>query len=235
MNGQRVLLTERDLEVFRFVNGFRYARAKHIFEKFHVSQKFYRRLQLLTENEFLIYERIFRGMPGHYRCTKKAVDVAEDLLPSPREVVLGTYHHDMMVVDLALEMEKRTGGQWVPERRLRESSEEEGLRRFSRHYPDGLLLIPNSGKTYRIAVELEHLNRKSKKRLAGIIESYLDGSCAVGQVDRVAYFCCSEVLRSKVTGVVRCLRADRLVEVRLLSEILPGEDENSDRAKAEHI
>lgn len=229
-----VQLTPRDIELFRFVNGFRYVQAGHVFKKLGVSMNFYRRLQLLTENGFLIYERIFRSEPGHYRCTKRAVGAAQDELPAPRDVILGSYYHDMMVVDLALEMEKRTGGQWISERRLRGTSVEEGLRRFSQHYPDGLLLIQNSGKTYRIAVELENLNRKSKKRLFRIIESYLDGSCAVGQVDRVAYFCCSEAIRNKVAGVVRSLGADRLVEVHLVSEIFPERSEVNG-SKTEYI
>ncbi len=176
----------------------------------------------MTQNEFLAYEAIFRGIPGHYMCTKKATDVAQDELSPPRTVDLAAYHHDMKLVDLALEMERRTHGRWITERRLRSTIGEEGLRRFNQHYPDGLLLLDNGEKKYRIAIELEHLNRKSKKRLAKIIEKYLDGSSSVGHADQVAYFCCSQAIQQKVSGVVKSLAADRLVEVRLLSEILQG-------------
>jgi hypothetical protein len=218
---KRVRITQRDMELFRWINSFRYVQAQHVFKKFQVSQNFYRRLRLLVENEFLIYEAIFRGMPGHYHCSRKATDAAQDELSPPRTVDLATYHHDIILTDLALEMEHRTGGQWLAERRLRGASNEEGLRKYNYHFPDGLLILDNGGKKYRIAIELEHLNRKSKKRLAKIIEGYLDGGfSSVGRVNQVAYFCCSQAIQQKVTDVVKSLGADRLVEVHLLDDIL---------------
>lgn len=230
---RHIQLTQRDLDIFRWVNSFRYVRANHIFRNFHVTQNFYRRLKLLVENEFLLHESIFRGLPGHYRCTKNAADVAQDVLLAPPRIDLHTYKHDMLVVDLALEMQHRTGGKWLTERRLRSTTNEDGLRKFSRQCPDGLLLVQNGTRTAKIAVELEHLNRKSRKRLGGIIENYLDGFSTVGRVDQVAYFCCSETIHKKVSEVVKHLGAGRLVEVRLLNDILTEGSEKEHGAKTE--
>lgn len=230
---KRVLLTDRDLELFRFINSFRYVHAKHIFRKFCVSENFYRRLLMLVKNGFLIHETIFRSVAGHYRCTKKAADVAQDELPAPREIILSTYHHDMMLVDLALELERRTGGMWITERRLRSASREEGLRRFDLHYPDGLLILKQADRKLKIAVELEHLPRKSKKRIASIIESYIDGTSAVKSVDGVMYFCCTPAIQKKISEVVKYLGTNQ-VEVHLLSEILPERSE-AHGSKTEHI
>ncbi|MDH7578856.1 MAG: hypothetical protein QHH75_13815 [Bacillota bacterium] len=232
MKRKNVLLTYRDLYLFRWINSHRYVQARHIFAKLGVSDKYYRRLQQLTQAGYLVHEMIFRDLPGHYRVTKKAVDVAQDILSAPREVILSTYHHDMMIVSLALELERRTGGRWVTERILRfqvqqgqqgQDQKYENLRSYDVHLPDGLLLLAQSNRTVRIAVELEHLNRKTRKRLEKIITSYADGSSAVARVDRVMYFCCSPGIQNKIVGVVKNVGAEGLVQVRLLKEILPEE------------
>lgn len=217
MADHHVLLTERDLELFRWINSHRYVQARQIFRHFGVSPKFYRRLNQLVSAGWLVHETIFRSMPGHYKCTKNATDISEDVLPPPREVSLATYRHDILVIDLALTLEKR--GQWITERELRRGDgDETGLRAYCRHYPDGLMVMP-AGQ--RIAIELERTS-KTQREIGKIIQGYSERSSTVKDIAGVVYFCLSEGTRKKVANAVTQAGAGRLVQVRMLSEILEG-------------
>jgi hypothetical protein len=213
-----VLLTDRDLELFLWINSHRYVQARQIFRHLGVSEKYYRRLSQLVSAGWLVHETIFKGMPGHYKCSKNATDIAEDTLPPPREVSLATYHHDMLVVDLAIALE--TKGKWITEKHLRQGEgNEPGLRAFSAHYPDGLIELATG---QRIAIELERTATKTASRITKILRSYASCSSAVKNVNGVMYFCFTESSRKKVAAAVEQSGVGNLVKVRMLSEILKG-------------
>ncbi len=226
---KHVLLTERDMKLFRWINSHRYVQAMQIFKRLGVSEKFYRRLGQLVSAGWLIHESIFRGYPGHYRCTKNATDISGDELPPTREVSLATYKHDMLLVDLALELECRVAGRWITERKLRQGTGgEKGLRTWSAHFPDGIIELA-SGQ--RIAIEVEYTNWKTTSRLKKIIESYRNGTGAVKDISGVMYYCNSATVMKKVTNAVEQAGAGKLIKVHMLNEVLPERSAENGTAK----
>lgn len=210
-------LTERDLAILRWVNAHRYARAEQIFRYFGLSRAIgYRRLKLLVQHGYLVHEVIFHSQPGHYRATVKGVAASGDELPAPREVLLSSYRHDILLVDLALELVGRTGGTWITERQLRHRLGLDKVGRIGKrlHVPDGVLQVERNGQALVIAVELE-LSHKVGPRLQRILESY-----AVSNYSEVLYCCSTEQMLRKIQELAARVGAAGVVRAVLLSEIL---------------
>jgi NurA-like 5'-3' nuclease len=97
--------------------------------------------------------------------------------------------------------------------------DEQGLRAWSRHYPDGLIELPNGE---RVAIEFERSNWKTTPRIKDIIKSYLDGSSAVKRINGVMYFAYNEGIKDKVARAITQAGGGRTIQVRMLSEIMQG-------------
>ena len=162
-----VRLTERDLQMIRWINGHRMAKAEQVAKKFGMSTAATnKRLHGLKGMDCLVYEKIFQEKPGVYRATARGISAAGDSLPSAR-LVLGSYEHDLQLVDLAVTLEQKTGALWQTDRQIRH---EKGLKGVGTpgHTPDGILVFPYGA---RIAVELE-LSPKGAEKTEKILMEY---------------------------------------------------------------
>lgn len=185
--------TERDAEMIRWINGHGFVTIRQIARWMGSSyQAAQRRTQLLAEVDFLEHQWPFRGERA-YLPTKRAVARAGDELPPLNRITLGSYVHDLQLVDLAHWLVKETNGAFTPERRLRHERGLIGVG-VAGHVADGLLDLGN-GKP--IAIELE-LSTKAKRRLAKIIRGYLSDL----SIAEVWYFTGSLAVRSGVERAV---------------------------------
>ncbi len=167
----------RDREILNWVNGLGFASVAQISGFMRVVETTaYIRTRKLVEAGYLMRERILHGQARTHRVTKKGVAASGDALAPLPCVPLATYRHDAMLVDLALKLERETGGHFTPERRIRH---DEGLSGAGTagHIPDGYLYI-EEGKP--IAIELE-LSLKSRRRIEHIINRYA-GNLAIEEV-----------------------------------------------------
>jgi hypothetical protein len=146
-----------------------------------------KRLYELKSIEYLIYEKIFHKKSGIYRAGTKGIAITNDELPAVK-IRLGSYEHDMQLVDLAIALEQKTGAHWQTDRQIRH---EKGLKGVGSkgHSPDGILIYPTNEK---IAVELE-LSEKGTKRLEKILKEY-----ANSQYKAVWYYISSQSIAAKI-------------------------------------
>lgn len=162
-----IVLTERDLEIMRWINGHGFVGIKHAAQFLNLSIKSaYKCLLRLTQNKFLIHQKVLHGQPGVYVVTKKGVQIIADDLPPLKNIKLATYRHDLLLVDLSLYLLHIYGGDYVAERRLRHTY---GLRGFGvkGHISDGELYLNNKC----FAIELE-LSSKGKLKRESILKYY---------------------------------------------------------------
>jgi hypothetical protein len=159
---------QRDIEILQWVNSFGFATAVQISGFMRVVETTaYIRLKKLVMAGYLSRERVLHGQARIHRVTKMGVLASGDeLLPLPG-ISLATFRHDMMLVDLALRLERETGGTFLPDRRIRHNEGLSGVGQFG-HIPDGYLYL---GDDKPIAIELE-LTVKSWTRLQYIVNGY---------------------------------------------------------------
>lgn len=172
-----MIFQERDAEILRWINGFGFASAEQIKGHMQVGQTAaYVRLKKLVDGGYLERERILHGQARIHKVTKKGTLAADDGILPLKYVNLGTFRHDLKLVDLALMLEAETGGQFVPDRRIRHNEGLSGVGQLG-HIADGMLYV---GQDKPIAIELE-LTVKSRARLNSIIEEY-GGNLSVKEV-----------------------------------------------------
>jgi hypothetical protein len=183
-----VRLTGRDLNIIKWINSHRAATTEQVRQKFDMSLlSAKKRLYELKSFEYLIYEKIFHEKPGVYRVGNKGIAVTTDELP-PVRIRLGSYEHDLQLVDLAIALEKKTGARWQTDRQIRHEKGLEGVGNKG-HSPDGILFLPSGEK---IAIELE-LSAKGTKRLEKILRDY-----SASSYKEVWYFVGSQSIASKI-------------------------------------
>lgn len=162
-----MIYQKRDGEILRWVNGFGCVTAGQMIDWMGVSKATgYVRVKKLVDGGYLERRRVLHKEARVHWLTKQAEQVIGDDLIRLRHVNLGTYFHDLMLVDLSLFLEKTTGFQFVPERRLRIEKAGSIIGRNGR-LPDGILIT----KDKPIAIELE-LTVKGKRRLSRILNDY---------------------------------------------------------------
>lgn len=163
-----MIFQDRDAEILKWVNSFGFASVEQIRGYMKVGDTAaYVRIKKLVDNGYLVRERILHGQARIHKVTKKGtVASGDDLLPLG-DISLGTFRHDLALVDLALRLEQQTGGVFVPDRRIRHNEGLSGVGQLG-HIPDGHLYI-GDGKP--IAIELE-LSVKSRVRIESIVNGY---------------------------------------------------------------
>ena len=172
-----MIFQERDAEILKWINGFGFASAEQIQSFMRVGKTAcYVRLKKLVDGGYLIRERILHGQARIHKLTKKGALACGDAILPLKYVNLGTYRHDFKLIDLALMLERETGGSFQPDRRIRHDEGLSGVGQLG-HIADGLLTI---GQDKPIAIELE-LTVKSRARLNSIIQEY-GGNLAVKEV-----------------------------------------------------
>lgn len=161
-------LQQRDINVMQKLNGFGFATIDHIRAFMQAGMTAaYVRVKKLVDHGYLHRKRILHGDALIHSLTGKGKVACNDVLPPYFDIRLGTFKHDLALVDLAIELERQTGGYFIPPRRIRHNEGLSGVGQIG-HIPDGYLHI---GEDKPIAIELE-LSIKSHNRLRNIIEGY---------------------------------------------------------------
>ena len=190
-------LTGRDLELFCWINGHGFVVARQVADWMGASrQAAHRRLGLLHREGYLLRDRLFHGDDRAYRISAMGQEASGDGLSWLEMISPATYRHNHMLVDLAEALTRKTGGEFTPERRLRQERVIDGLGRNC-HLPDGVLQV--NGKK-PVAIELE-LTAKSRRRLETIVDHYLQSD-----LGEVWYFAGDEQIRRKLTSVTEGYR-----------------------------
>ena len=178
------LVTDRDLELLKFINTFGFCERPHLEKKFDLTpQRFRDCMKRLKGEELVIEEALFHKRPKIYRLTQKGARYTD--LPPLSKVPLALYHHEMTVVDVALIlMSHHKDALWRSERYLKREKRE-ALDKW--HVADGLLIF-SDGR--RIAIEVE-LTLKDPRRLKEIFKKY----ALEFEITEVWYFCAPLLLR----------------------------------------
>ena len=170
-------LQQRDIEVMQKINGFGFATIEQIKAFMQVGNTAaYVRVKKLVDHGYLQRQRILHGDARIHSLTEKGRMACSDVLPPCGEIRLGTFKHDLALVDLAIRLEQQNGGYFIPPRRIRHNEGLSGVGQIG-HIPDGYLHVDEDKP---IAIELE-LSIKSHIRLRSIIEGY-GGDLSVKEV-----------------------------------------------------
>ena len=95
--------TARDSEIITFISRHKFATAEQVAEFMEISLKgAYRRLKILVDNKYLYHERIFLQRPGVYYPSRKGIQASGCEISPIKELPLGTYNHDIKLVDLSI-------------------------------------------------------------------------------------------------------------------------------------
>jgi hypothetical protein len=150
-------------------------------------------MRKLVDAGYLARKRLLHGDKRVHWVTRQALQASGDHLAPPQTIGLGSYRHDLVLVDVAQAVVDKTGGNFVPERRLRQEAGFKGVG-VSGHLPDGLLRRPGEKP---VAVELE-MSPKGRQRLKRIISGY----AANMGLDQVWYFVTGQDVRHVVEQAV---------------------------------
>jgi len=189
--------TERDGRLLRWINGHGFVTLRQVAMWLGTNyQTAQRRVRLLYDHGYLDRQWLVHGDRAHW-LTAAGRATCGDSLPPPKQIRLGSYHHDRMLVDLALTLVADNGGHLTPERRLRQVQELDRVGNRS-HVADGWLHLDNQTKP--IAIELE-LSTKGSRRLARILRGYMTNLDIV----EVWYFVECEAVRRQLTKAAKDL------------------------------
>lgn len=232
---QRIALTERDLEIVRFIGRAGVAEARQVAARWQREERrqdgavkgmpqsnAYRRLRGLEALGLLERRRLLHAEPAVFLATRAGLRFA-GLELGPRKVSAGGITHATEATWLALRLEEEFGEQRVVterEIRARDGAAERpayaveaggtlpGGRR-PLHFPD--LAIEREDGEGPLCVELE-LTTKGRRRLAEIVRAYVRGR----HIGGVRYYVVPRSER-QVREAVAAVRADSLVDVRPLA------------------
>lgn len=185
--------TERDAQLLRWINGHGFVTLRQIArwnDSFYQSAQ--RRVRQLVDQGYLERRAIFHGDRAHW-LTKLGRQLCADDLPQPKDIKLGSYRHDQMLVDLSLSLISLLGGRFTPERRVRQIM---GFTKFGGRYhvPDGWMHFDD--KENPVAIELE-LSTKGTERLEKVVRDHAWDF----DIEEVWYFVESGVVRRHLKRV----------------------------------
>lgn len=173
---------ERDEHILKWINGFGFASANQIMRFMGVKKSAcYSRLKKLVNAGYLQHEYVLHGSSGVYKVTQQGVLASCDHLKGYGEIRLGTFKHDLALVDLSLGLCELLGGSFIGQRHIRHDEGLSGVGKIG-HVADGYYYQNISEKP--VAIELE-LSIKGRARLHSIIEDYSINL----SVSEVWYFC----------------------------------------------
>ena len=182
--------TERDRRLLLWINGHGFVSVSQVAEWMGVSDPFaYSRVKKLLNGGYLKRDRVLHNSKRIHSLTLKGKAACGDDLPILNRVNLGTFIHDMKLVDLSLKLEKDFDGEFVPERRIKQLKGLSGVGKKG-HSPDGILELTDK----KIAVELE-LSVKSRSRLKEIMNEYARNL----ELNEIWYFTDSVSVRNAIS------------------------------------
>lgn len=172
-----MILQKRDIDILRWINGFGFASVKQIQGFMQVgTTAAHVRVKKLVDEGYLKKDRVLHGQAKVHKLTSKGRTICEDALYHLTDINLGTFRHDHLLIDLANYLEKKTGGNFIPPRRIRHNEGLSGVGQIG-HIPDGYLVV---GDEKPVAIELE-LSVKAYARIKNIIHNY-GGDLSVREV-----------------------------------------------------
>ena len=196
---KKIQITDRDVEVLRFVNDFGFCEALQIKKRFTLKRtRVYQLMNRLVMGGLIKHRRLFYGRAGVYTVTPDGARYTR--LAGLSNIPVSHYKHHLLVIDLYLALRERyPDAIWISERYLIRAKYQESLhqKRYRReHLADGHLIL-SEGK--RIAIEVE-LTIKGKARLERILTNY---SLQLA-IKEIWYFC-----HQRTIPQLRLLTADR--------------------------
>ena len=173
-------LTNRDIEILKFINEFGFCEISHISRRFNLKRpRNYQVIKRLINAGFIKHERIFYGRPGIYKLTIDGSNLTT--LPPISKVPLSVYEHNLKLIDLYITLsEKHQNLEWMSERQLKHDKFKDGVGQTG-HICDGIMVFPDGKK---IAIELE-LSMKGERRLNQILKNY----SMQFEFNEIWYFC----------------------------------------------
>lgn len=203
-------LTDRDLEILRFVIEMRFSSVEAVFKKFFYvtrteavakSQAWaQKRLSQLEKAKFLSAVYNFADRTKYFSGTLKAYYALSNLNPQlslvkpTGGVDQRTFGHDRTLLDLRIQFEDRAlAKDWISDRQLRATPELTGGLSGT-YVPDAIYTTPSGEK---VALELE-ISTKAKDRYREKVKRYvylLRSSKEVKPFQRVQFICATEVVK----------------------------------------
>ncbi len=183
-----VAVTERDLDLLRWINGFGFVMSGQVGRWMGVDEKVSgRRLRKLESIGVIARERVFHRGGSVVRVTKTGVQLAGDALGPMRMLRLGSFEHDRALVDLSLDiLAEHKGAVFLPDRRIRhERGQGSGVGQKG-HIADGFL-VRSDGTTVAIELELTRKQRWRLKKIIGELQADM-------RLEAVWYFCAPTVV-----------------------------------------
>lgn len=176
-------VTDRDIEILRFINDFGFCEITHICKAFGLSRlRAYQIMKRLVVLDFVIHQRIFYGKRGIYSLSK--LGASQTQLSELKKIPLAHYDHYLKVIDVYLHLLKcYPDSEWISERHVLKKQFSRGLGQKG-HIEDGVLIL--DGK--QIAIEVE-LSKKGGYRVEKIVRSYASRF----EIHAVWYFCSDHV------------------------------------------
>jgi len=173
-------ITDRDIEIIRFINEFGFCEMPQIERRFSIKKpRSYRIIKRLIKAGLVNHKRVFYARYGIYYVTSKGADCTD--LPAMDKISVGYYEHQMILTNVYIKLRQQyPDTYWISERRLKHEKFYEGVGKAG-HVSDGILVFPD-GK--EVAVEVE-LSIKGKKRIERIFKSY----AAQFSIKEVWYYC----------------------------------------------
>ena len=181
-------LTPRDINLFKWINGFGWVYNRHIARWMNVVyQTANDRVVKLKQHGLLRASQIAFGSSHLITLTPQSWTLTQDTLPLVNPCKnLSLVNHNAQLIDLSLELTKRFNeSMFLPERRIKREFPQD-----LHHLPDGALFLTKD-QTAPIAIELE-LTRKKLSRLRHILRSYQSGLT----YSQVWYFAPSSILQT---------------------------------------
>lgn len=177
-------LTERDVEILRFINDFGFCEISHIGRRFQLKNlRSYKIMKRLIRGGLVAHERVFHNRPGAYFLTRAGAKYTP--LPPIYKIPKDLYKHQIAIIDVYFKLiQLYPDATWLSERVLKRDKFTEGFGRTG-HLADGKLIMPDQK---RVAIEVE-LTMKSRRRLEQIFRAY---TLQIA-VKEVWYFCAPDV------------------------------------------
>lgn len=165
-----MVLMERDYQIMRVINRFRFCLGRHVKElcDFSGTRTADRRLKILCDNGYLEKRKILYGVPAVYTLTHKA-KVMLGVSKRKSNINLGRLLHDIAVLDTASYLVQNQHISLSDVKTEREMFSEDGFGKV-KHRPDFIV----AGNNMIIAYEIE-LSLKAKERFhKNVKDNYLN-------------------------------------------------------------
>lgn len=173
-------LTDRDLEILRFINDCGFCITPNLTSFLGVKHwRISQIMRRLVKRKLVVKENIFHRQPLIYYLSPEGASFTE--LPPVEYVSLGTYRHQILMVNVVLKLMRiYPEAVWVSERHLKYDKCYEGIGKRG-HVADGLFIFPDKKQ---VAIEVE-ISVKGRRRIEDILKSY----ASQFEIKEVWYFC----------------------------------------------